>query len=383
MQLAEFTPRAPGTLVTVPGGHAFLPQPLPEDLELPLSVWRASDSARGALGEFIGQSTRIENPNLVALPLLTVEAVESNRIEGTYTLVADVLKQHVAGPPRDPEEANRNLEVLLYRDTLWKGEEWLREGRPINTSLVKGLHGELLRVGRGESRHPGDYRQELVLIGSERDTPATARFVPAPPEQIGGLMEDLLRLLAGDPVYPPLVTCGLAHYQFETIHPFEDGNGRMGRLLIPLYLMAQGVIERPILYLSAYFETHDREYYDRLKRVSTHGEWEEWLLFFLEAVRVRAVDSKERVERLVDTLRRFAETVRSGTKSLAALAAVDLVVSNVYVTIPQLQRYANCSYGAAKTAVEAMQRLGILEPVPDLYPATWVSPAWLHEVYGV
>lgn len=383
MQSSDFSAAAPGELVTISGGHAFIPANLPPSLTLGNDVWRASDAARGALGEFIGQSRRVNNEGLVTLPLLTIEAVESNRIEGTHTQVADVLRQHAAGPSRDRETAERNQEVLLYREALWHGADWIGEGRPISESLIRGLHRELLRTGRGEDANPGQFRNEVVLIGKAGDGPHEARFVPPPPEQIIGLMQNLSGYLNGAQQFPELVIAAIAHYQFETIHPFKDGNGRIGRLLIPLYLMATGVIDRPILYLSVFFEAHRDEYYDHLKRVSTHGDWAEWILFFLEAVRARSVDSTAKVGRILDLRERFTQLVRGGTRSQAALSAVELVMEDVFVTIPKVQAYAQCSYNAAKNAVDQLERLNVLLPIERVYPATWGAPALLDEVYGV
>lgn len=382
MEREDFTSSAPGSLVQIAGGLAFLPDRPPREVPISAGLLNAVDSARGALGEFIGQAAHVPNELLVTEPLLTIEAVESNRIEGTHTLVADVLRQEVAGPPRDQEEANRNLEVILYRRALRLGESWLEDGRPLTAFLVQALHAELLQHGRGQTASPGRYRQIQVLIGNREDTPATARFVPPPPEQLPGLMNDLSEFLTEQPTLPALVTAAVAHYQFETIHPFEDGNGRIGRLLIPLYLVAQKVIERPILYLSAYLESHRDEYYARMKRVSTHGEWEQWILFFLDAVKSQAEDSRHRVVRIVELRQQWHERVRAASRSQAALASVDLVMSRMWVTIPHVAEYANCSYPAAKTAVDALEKLGILKRDPNLYPATWYSPDLALEVYA-
>ncbi len=309
------------------------------------------------------------------------EAIGSNAIEGTYAEVADVLLEDSLGLSDRRPQTFANLEVLLYRNALEDGERWLDEGRPISLSFVKGLHQQLLAMGRGSDKTPGAFREKQVLVGSEGDSVGSARFVPPPSEHVGPLMENLVGFMVDETEYPILIACALAHYQFETVHPFEDGNGRIGRLLIPLYLKAHGVIERPILYLSSYLEAHRNEYFDRLKRVSTHGDWSGWLHFFLEAVTVQAVDSRSRVERLLNLQEGYREMVRLETRSQTPLVAIDLLLASVFMTIPELSKYASCSYGAAKSAVETLSELGILSALPGSYPSRWVASELLNVAY--
>ncbi|MDP2327071.1 MAG: Fic family protein [Dehalococcoidia bacterium] len=380
MEPSEFSNLAPGALVRIDGGYAFLPEDLPRRIDIEPAAFMAFDRARGALGEFVGHARLIPNDFLVTTPLLTIEAVESNRIEGTHTVIADVLRQHAAGPPTDPQQADRNLEVLLYRDALRLGEVWLSNGGRLNQALIRALHAELLREGRGATASRGQYRRVQVAIGGR--TPERARFVPPPYDRVPPLMDDLERFLTADIDLPPLMICALAHYQFETIHPFEDGNGRIGRLLIPLYLLAAEAIPRPILYLSAYLEAHSDEYYQRLKRVSTHGDWTGWVVFFLEAVAAQATSSRDMIVKILGLRDTYQARVRSETRSQAALAAIDLVVSQAFVTIPEVQRYANCKYNTAKAAIAALEGLGVLRRIPGTRPGTWYSAELLTEVYG-
>ena len=383
MNPSEFTEDAPGRLVTIPGGQAFLPNPLPVELQIEVDLVIALDAARGAVGEFMGQSTRVANPQLVMTPLLTVEAVESNRIEGTHTLVSDVLREHVATRQTEKPRSLRDLdEVLLYRSTLLSGAESVRNGQPLGHTLIRGLHQQLLVGDGGPEESTGHYRTAQVLIGNRGHSVANARFVPPPPEPIAGLMDNLIDYMAEDSTYPALLAAAVSHYQFETIHPFRDGNGRMGRLLLPLFLMQRGVIAEPILYLSAYLEHHREQYYELLKRVSTNGAWDDWLMFFLSAVKARADDSTAKVASVIALQDRFTGLVRDGTRSQAALAAIDLVMSDVFITASDLQRYAGCAYNTARAAIDSLVELGIVTAVPDQYPHMWVSPALLEEVYG-
>ena len=181
---------------------------------------------------------------------------------------------------------------------------------------------------------------------------------------------------------PPLIDCAIAHYQLETIHPFEDGNGRMGRLLIPLYLTHHKTADRPLLYLSEFFASNEDEYREGLLRVSTRGEWEAWISFFLRAVEHQSTASTAHVRKLATLREHYTETVRSQTKSQAALAAIDLIMSDIFVTVPQVQMYAKSSYGGARVAVNALQEMGILSPLSDTYPAMWFAETLFHEIYS-
>ena len=382
MDPTEFSPNAPGKLIPFSDGVAFLPDAPPIDLAHPPELVSALAEASRAVGVFLGESRRVPDSALIINPLLMVEAAESNRIEGTHTIVSEVLRQQMSGPPSDEAQASRNLEVLLYRQALLQGAESIERGQHISEFLVKSLHQELLLVGRGDDAIPGTYRDRSVLIGSQGDTVETARFVPPPAEHVPALMSDLISFMSSGSPYSPLITAAIAHYQFETIHPFNDGNGRLGRLLVPLFLMDQGVIDRPILYLSVFFERRRQQYYSYLKAVSTHGAWIDWILFFLEAVRVRAEDSTAKVERVLELQSEFQVRVRDNRGSQAALLALDVVMSDVFITIPKVQSYAGCAYGTAKAAVATLERLGIVSRVASQYPATWMSPELLLEVYG-
>lgn len=379
MDQTEFTAEAPGTLVAITGGWSFVPAPPPRWVDISPATFARFDSARGALGEFVGHARLVPDEYLITDPLLTIEAIQSNRIEGTHTLITDVLRQHVTGREADGEQADRNLEVLLYRAALRLGERWVRDGLPLNQAFIRALHAELLREGRGAAARPGAYRDRQVAIGAR--TPAAARYVPPPSGEVPSLMADLEAFLTERSALPALLSCAVAHYQLEAIHPFEDGNGRIGRLLIPLYLQAAGVIPAPILYLSAYFEAHADAYYDRLKAVSTQGDWDGWFRLFLEAVEFQARDSRERVVRILSLREAFQARVREQTRSQAALAAVDLIVSQIFVTIPDLQRFANCQYNTAKAAIRSLEDLGVLVPVPGTFPATWAATDLIEEVY--
>lgn len=381
MDVEEFAPNSPGQLVAIPDGHAFVPGRLPPRLDVSWELAASLDRARGSLAKLDGQATLIPNKTLVMSPLLRREAVESARLEGTHTHIIRVLLQERAGPPRDMTEASNNQEVINYLDASAHGEAWLREGRPLNRHLIRGLHAMLLVRTRGASRRPGELRPGQVVIGKEGDMPSNARFVPPPPEHVLPAMEDLLSYIGNHGPYPPLVAAGIAHYQFETIHPFEDGNGRLGRLLIPLQLMVSGVTEHPLVYLSPFFEARRDDYLQLLKSVSTRNAWTDWLLFFLEAIHRQADDARERVERILALQDAYRARVRQQTRSQAPLVAIDIVMEQVIVTAPDIAQYASCSYPTAKAALDALTSLGVVEPMSRTHPQRWWARELIEQVY--
>ena len=381
MEANEFTDRASGKLVAIEGGWAFVPDPLGPRLPPTWELAKLLDTASRTLGELVGQARLINNEQLVMGPLLTREAVESNRIEGTHTLIEDVLLQRSAGPPRDRERAEANLEVLRYVETLYQGRAAIDDGQPWSAYFVRALHQALLAGTRGDEKDPGNFRSRLVGIGRKGDSPDEARYIPPPPEYVPALMENLVDYAGGPGDVPPLVAAAILHYQFEAIHPFEDGNGRLGRLLIPLYLLSSGAVDRPILYLSSYFESRREEYYDRLKAVSTHGAWQAWTQFFLEAVVHQARDARARVERLLELRADYSARLEAASKSQAALTGLNVVLERVYVTIPEVATTIGRDYRTAKGALETLTRLGIVQRLPGSYPQRWVATELIRIIY--
>lgn len=379
MKAKQFTRGAPGTLVDVPGGSAFIPAALPPELELPRSLLLAVDAARGAISRLDGQARIVPNLELIMGPFTTREAVLSSRIEGTQTEIREVLLDSPA--PSDEALADRD-EVRNYLAALDLGRRWVVDTGTLSVPLVREVHARLLQGVRGEHKHPGQLRSQVVYIGSRGGGFPSARFVPPPPEQVPPLLDSLIGYLAGPPHYGPLVDAALGHYQFETIHPFEDGNGRVGRLLIPLHLMTGDVLERPILYLSAFFEEHRTEYMDHLLRVSTRGAWIDWILFFLEAVRSQADDSLQRIRRFLDLRDRYTALIRERSRSHAALAALDAVMIEVALTASDLVAATNISAPTARKVLDEFEALGILQPGGRRGGGQlWLAEELVREVY--
>lgn len=381
MNSREFAPDSPGTLIAIEGGLAFMPDFLPPEIPIDREMARAVGAARGALGEFVGESKLVRNERLITHPFMVKEAVESNKIEGTFTEVENVLMEKVAGPPSDPVMASNQRDVYNYIQTIELGESKIREGWPLSKALMCALHSQLLRGSAGSERLLGEYRKVQVYIGNQAHGIAGARFVPPPPEQVIPLMENLRQFSTDESLYDPLIDCAILHYQFETIHPFEDGNGRMGRLLIPLYLTTKGLLERPVLYLSSFFETHRTEYMDFMKSVSTENSWPQWIMFFLKAVRERAEESRNRVRTILELHEHYRDIVKRNTTTQVPLLAVDLILESPYVTVSQLVDYANTTFPTAQKALRVLASLGIISEFADRYPQTWVAGDLLDRVY--
>ena len=297
MQADAFTSRDRGVVRrTLEGFWAFYPEPLPRRYALPQEVATLLDEATGAVHRLGGVGRLIPNPHLLIGPHLRLEAVLSSRIEGTKTDVEQLLRFEAGqSPPRD--EAEDAQEVQNYVLAMEHGIQRVRDGFPVSIRLFREMHERLLSGVRGQHRLPGELRSSPVWIGG--NTLEGAVFVPPPPDEMAIALADLERFLHERDL-PLLVQLALAHYQFEVIHPFLDGNGRIGRLLIPLMLVLRDVLPEPLLYLSAYFEQHRGEYYDHLLMTSQRGDFVPWLTFFLSGVRLQSRDAEERTVRLVE-----------------------------------------------------------------------------------
>ena len=321
------------------------------------------------------------NLALITRPFEWKEAIASNRIEGTYTEPMTVLLNDAGRVPTDPRSAADVEEVRRYFEAYGMGREMLAKGQPFSSFLVRALHEELLQGVRGAERNPGAVREVPIFIGDQGDGVSDARFVPPPPEHVGPLLDNWTAYMVEGARITPLIDAAIQHYQFEAIHPFEDGNGRLGRLLILLYFAREGLLERPVLYLSSYFEEHRDAYAALLKGVSTRGEWDAWVAFFLDAVESQARDASDRIEKVLALQDDFRDRVKV-LRSRAAMPAVDLVLERVVVTTRMLANYANVHFQTAQTALQELSRLGIVTPVDDSYPQAWASHELIEEVYA-
>jgi len=317
------------------------------------------DDATAAVNRLGGVGLLLPNPHLVIGPHLRIEAVLSSRIEGTQTDVPQLLRLE-ADAAVPPEQAADAREVANYIVALEHGLARVRDGFPVSARLMREMHERLLRGVRGRHRRPGELRKSPVWIGG--DTLNNAVFVPPPPDTMPEALRDLESFVHEQPM-PLLVQVALVHYQFEAIHPFLDGNGRLGRILIPLLLVERGVLPEPLPYLSAYFEQNRSEYYDRLNAIRAQGDWEGWLKFFLTGVAITADDAVRTAAELsaLTDAHRLAATERSLGRYGWPL--LDLLAAQPIVTI----KYATAALGSTPATVgrllDALVSEGIVEEI--------------------
>src|SRR5215217_8185447 len=268
--------------------HAFVPMPVPRELVLDPGTIMLLSEADAALGRLAGAGRLLPDPHLLVNAYITREAVASSRIEGTQASVTEVFDAEITGKVSRPDIQ----EVRNYIRALGHGLKRMDEDLPISLRLIREMHALLLTNVRGQERTPGEFRKSQNWISSPDNRPDTARFVPPTVEEMWRALDDWEKHLHDEqPKLPLLIRCALLHYQFETIHPFLDGNGRLGRLFIILYLVNRGRLPAPLLYISSYFDQRKGEYYDRLQFVRERGEIREWLDFFLEGIAGQAIDA--------------------------------------------------------------------------------------------
>ena len=283
MRPEDFSCPDTGRLVPTPhGALAFVPAPPPPVITYDAELVIALSQADAALSELSGLGRFLPNPHLLMTPYVRREAVLSSRIEGTKADLAAIFQDEMAHRPHESEDADV-VEVRNYVTALEYGVARLRE-LPLSLRLVREVHARLLEGVRGDQATPGEFRRSQNWIGIAGSTLATATYVPPPPTDMLDALAAWERFLHDETTFPVLIHCALMHEHFEAIHPFLDGNGRVGRVLITLFLIERGRLSLPLLYLSAYIESHRQEYYQLLQRVRTAGAWKPWLLFFLQAV---------------------------------------------------------------------------------------------------
>jgi Fic family protein len=347
------------------GYWAFHPRPLPPDppLRIGAGLQGLLDRANQGLGRLDGVTLLLPDPEHFIYAFVRKEAVLSSQIEGTQSSLSDLLLfEHAAAPGMMREDAE---ETANYIAAMNHGlHEIARPGAPpLSSRLLREVHGILLQSGRGSQRAPGEFRRDQNWLGGSR--PGAARFVPPPWPEVVPAMSALERFLHDEPEPTPvLVKAALAHVQFETIHPFLDGNGRVGRLLITLLLCSQGVMRRPLLYLSLYFKHHRDAYYDHLQRVRTEGAWEDWLRFFLEGVIEVADSTTDTTRRIVGMVERDRQAIHAFGRGAATAHRVhDLATHYVLVSPSWAAKRVGLSEPAVYAAIGRLEQAGILREV--------------------
>lgn len=338
--------------------RAFIPLPLPPAPPLELDAFfPLLDRANQALGRLDGLSTLLPDTELFLYLYVRKEAVLSSQIEGTQSSLSDLLMFENASATGVPIDDVR--EVSNYVAAIQHGLERLRDNFPLSLRLIREIHGILLRGGRDMSRTPGEFRRSQNWVGGTR--PGNAVFVPPPPERLMECLDSFEKFLHDEKQkLPLLVQLGLIHVQFETIHPFLDGNGRLGRLLITLLLCAKGALREPLLYLSLYFKTHRARYYELLQKVRTDGVWEEWLEFFLEGTETtakQAADTAVELIRLFDMDRKRIQVL--GRSALSALRVHEYMQRKPLINIGTTARALNLSIPTVSGALKRLEELAI------------------------
>ena len=341
--------------------EAFVPPPLPPVPPVRVEgLYRLLEAANQAIGRLQGVSSVLPGTPLFLYMYVRKEALLSSQIEGTQSSLSDLLLHESRDMPGAPVDADTR-EVSNYVNAMYHGLNRLEGGLPVSVRLIREVHEVLLRGGRGGAADPGEFRRSQNWIGGTR--PGNARFVPPPHDKVGELMSDLEKFIHEDsPPIPLLVKIGLVHVQFETIHPFLDGNGRLGRLLITLLLCSHDVLDDPLLYLSLYFKTHRDEYYERLQSARIQGDWEAWLVFFLEGVMETAGQAADTAMELLDLFDRDRRRIEAlGRAAGSALRVHQLVQERPFVSIPAAARQLGISRPTVTRSVEHLESLGILE----------------------
>ncbi len=346
-----------GVYVKQPTGYrAFMPNPLPPDppLRLEGDLLMLHSEADRAIGRLDAATELLPNPDLFVAMYVRREAVYSSQIEGTQASLTDLLEY-------EADAARQNLpadvkDVVNYVAALDYGLERLNT-LPLSLRLIREIHDKLLEGTRGGHLEPGEFRRSQNWIGPAGCTLNEASFVPPPPNEVMRLMGDLENFLHDQSPIPPLARCGLAHVQFETIHPFLDGNGRVGRLLITFWLCWKGILKRPLLYLSDYFKRQRQTYYERLQAVRTEGDWEGWMRFFLEGVRTVATEAGD-VARQIQAMR---EEHRRTLKHIPhGLTLLDRLFKTPMVSVNQVKKLVGKTYPIASKLVSEFEKAGLL-----------------------
>ncbi len=360
MNKLHFVEITPGKLVKVrirdADDWAFIPNDLPNTWEMPNTIWQLLVQAREELGRLDGVGRHMPNYELLLRPLQQREALRSSSLEGTYATPEQLLLFEM--DPREPKSStdpvNAWLEVFNYRKALNTGQNLL-DKIPISNRLIKELHKELLSRVRGQHRDPGNFRKSLVHIGSDR------RFIPPPPHDAVRCLNELEKYINIESNIDPLVFCFIVHYQFEAIHPFLDGNGRVGRLLLSLMIYKLCNLTSPWLYLSAFFEKYKDEYIDGLFDVSAKADWEKWLSFCLRATIAQAKDSVTRLDKLVALREKYLNLITNRGGNIRLHTLIESLFKAPIITVPQASNILNITYPTAKSDIKVLIQLKILE----------------------
>jgi Fic family protein len=348
----------------IKGYKAFIPTPLPPlpEIIMDQEMWNLLSQADRALGRLDGATDALPNPDLFVFMYVRKEAVLSSQIEGTQASLIDVLEfESQALEPDNPQDV---AEVVNYISAINYGLERLKEF-PISLRLIREIHQELMKGVRGAERNPGEFRRSQNWIGEGGCSLTKATYVPPPPHEMLQSLDNLEKFLHNPQPMPALIKVGLAHAQFETIHPFLDGNGRAGRLLITFLLCEQNILQRPLLYISYYLKKYRTEYYDRLQAIRDDGNWEGWLKFFLRGVYEVAQEAAATARKIVNLKEEHRQLVlnKMGRKSGNAVALLESLYFRPIFNVEHAAAITNLSYPNANTLIKDLIEIGLLKEI--------------------
>jgi Fic family protein len=356
MLLDNFKSTLAGQVIHDPKGfYAFVPAKLPPAIAFDQDLAVALSRADAALGELSGYGQILPNPHMLIGTSVRREAVMSSQIEGTQATLSEILLDEAtpAASPRPRNDADLG-EVHNYISALDDGIERLKD-LPLSLRLVREIHEKLMTGVRGRHATPGEFRRSQNWIGPPGSNPVNAVYVPPPVEEMNELLSDWEQYLHVRNSMPELIQCALLHEQFEAIHPFLDGNGRVGRLLITLFLIERNRLSQPLLYLSDFIERHKADYYELLQRIRTHGEWIPWIRYFLAGVEETAKDASLRARKLAVLRERLLRETKG------ALALVDSLLANPYITIATAAKVLGVTVPTATRQIRDLESRGILK----------------------
>ena len=342
------------------GYHFFVPDPLPPKFEWNDTLVNSLSKADHILGKLSYEGSKIPNPRLLIRPFITREAVLSSRIEGTQSTLEEVLEEeaggHVNRSPDDLQEVKNYIIALDY------GIQRLKDF-PFSLRVIKEIHEKLMKGVRGKHATPGEFRHSQNWIGTPGCNLTNAKYIPPSKDELMDCLSAFEAFLH-DRTLPPLIHIALCHYQFEAIHPFLDGNGRVGRLLISLLMLEHKMLSSPILYLSAFFEATRDEYYKHLYNISSKGTWNEWFLYFLNGVSIQSLDVLSRAERINNKIKEWQMIIGGDTSGLLERIIQHFAI-NPFVTVKNISHVLNVAFTTAQRAINKLETLGLVSKISD------------------
>jgi len=362
MDIEKFKNSPSGKIIKTKTDYwAFIPNPLPPD---GLNIFTVdfvntlSEADRG-IGALKSLSRLIPNPNLLIAPFIRKEAVQSSRIEGTQASLTDIFYYEAS---KEKPKYSDVLEVLNYIKAMNYGFSRIKE-LPMSLRLIREIHLKLMEGVRGEIMNPGEFRNSQNWIGPPGCTLNDATYVPPPVDEMNELLNQLEEFFYSKDSIPPLVKCALIHYQFEAIHPFLDGNGRIGRLLITFYLYEKGFLYYPILYLSDFFERNRDAYYNHLLEVSRSGNWTDWLKFFIRGVSEQSKLAEEAGHNILNLQKEYRQLLQIESVPSHAFQLLDMLFVNPFVSLNGISDYLKITWPTAKASVDKLIKLGLIKEI--------------------